>query len=43
MRDRYLDLIHHIITLTLKGEIRSKTQVYDLLAADIEPGTAELF
>ena len=43
MRDRYLDLIHHIITLTLKGEIRSKTQVYDLLASDIEPGTAELF
>ena len=43
MRDRYLDLIHRIITLTLKGDIRSKTQVYDLLAADIESGTAELF
>ncbi|MEO1589787.1 MAG: tetratricopeptide repeat protein [Cyanobacteria bacterium J06632_22] len=43
MRDRYLDLVHHIIALTLKGEIRSKTQVYDLLAADIEVGTAELF
>ena len=43
MRDRYLDLIHHIIALTLKGEIRSKVQVYDLLADDVEPGSAELF
>ncbi|MEL7502541.1 MAG: tetratricopeptide repeat protein [Cyanobacteria bacterium J06554_6] len=43
MRDRYLDLIHHIIALTLKGEIRSKVQVYELIAADIEAGTAELF
>ncbi|MEO0539350.1 MAG: tetratricopeptide repeat protein [Cyanobacteria bacterium P01_A01_bin.105] len=43
MRDRYLDLIHYIIGLTLKGEIRSKVQVYDLLAVSIEPGSAELF
>lgn len=43
MRDRYLALIDRIITTTLKGEIRSKEQVYDLLKADIEVGTGEVF
>ena len=43
MRDRYQDLIERIITATLKGKIRSKVQVYQMLQADIQPGTGELF
>ncbi len=43
MRDRYLNLIDRIITATFKGEIRSKDQVYEMLQADIDPGTGELF
>lgn len=43
MRDRYLELIERIITATLKGQIRSKNQVYQMLQADIDPGTGELF
>ncbi|MEO1400184.1 MAG: tetratricopeptide repeat protein [Cyanobacteria bacterium J06635_1] len=43
MRDRYLDLIDRIINATLKGEIRSKEQVYQMLQADIELGTGEIF
>ena len=43
MRDRYLELIDHIITTTLKGQIRSKEQVYRMLKDGIEPGTGEIF
>ncbi|PZV09641.1 MAG: hypothetical protein DCF22_18165 [Leptolyngbya sp.] len=42
MHDRYLDLINRIITATLKGEIRSKDQVYEMLQA-VSSGTGELF
>lgn len=43
MTDRYLDLIDRIVTATLKGQIRSKVQVYKMLQAEVEPGTGELF
>jgi tetratricopeptide (TPR) repeat protein len=43
MRDRYLDWIDHIVTATLKGEIRSKEQVYQRLQKEIRSGTGELF
>ena len=43
MRDRYLDLIDRIVTATLKGKIRSKEQVYQMLQAEISIGTGELF
>lgn len=43
MQDRYQDLIDRIITATLQGKIRSKEQVYQMLQAEIEPGTGELF
>jgi tetratricopeptide (TPR) repeat protein len=42
MHDRYLDLIDRIITATLKGEIRSKDQVYEMLT-EVSSGTGELF
>jgi tetratricopeptide (TPR) repeat protein len=43
LRDRYVNLIDHIVQLTLKGKIRSKEQVYQLLNDGIETGTGELF
>ncbi|MEO0533485.1 MAG: tetratricopeptide repeat protein [Cyanobacteria bacterium P01_A01_bin.123] len=43
MGDRYEALIEQIVTATLKGQIRSKAQVYDMLQAGIEPGTGEIF
>jgi len=43
MNDRYLDLINRIIAATLKGEIRSKDQVYEMLQAEVDTGTGELF
>ena len=43
MQDRYVDLIERIVTTTLKGKIRSKQQVYQMLQADITAGTGELF
>lgn len=43
MRDRYLSLIDQIIEITLKGQIRSKEQVYQMLVQEIEPGTGEIF
>ncbi|MEM7772357.1 MAG: tetratricopeptide repeat protein [Cyanobacteria bacterium P01_A01_bin.37] len=43
MRDRYLELIDHIIATTLKGQIRSKEQVYRMLKDGIEAGTGEIF
>jgi tetratricopeptide (TPR) repeat protein len=41
--DRYDELIEHIIKLTLKGKIRSKSQVLKMLQSDIEPGEGDLF
>lgn len=43
MRDRYFDLIDRIVAATLKGEIRSKEQVYQMLQAEVSSGTGELF
>jgi tetratricopeptide (TPR) repeat protein len=43
MQDRYLDLINRIIAATLKGEIRSKDQVYEMVQAEVSSGTGELF
>jgi hypothetical protein len=43
LRDRYLELIDQIVQTTLKGNIRSKEQVYQLLLKGIEPGTGEIF
>lgn len=43
LRDRYLSLIDQIVQTTLKGNIRSKEQVYRLLVDGIEPGTGEVF
>jgi tetratricopeptide (TPR) repeat protein len=42
-RDRHLALIDEIVQLTLKGKIRSKEQVYRMLAEGVEIGTGELF
>lgn len=42
-RDRYLALIDQIVTITLKGQLRSKEQIYQLLVQDIETGTGEIF
>lgn len=43
LRDRYLALIDQIVQTTLKGQIRSKEQVYQMLAQQVLPGTAEIF
>lgn len=42
LRDRYLELIDQIVQTTLKGNIRSKEQVYQLLVQSVEPGTGEV-
>lgn len=41
--DRHLALIDQIVQTTLKGQIRSKEQVYQMLLEQIEPGTGEIF
>ncbi len=41
--DRYLQLIDQIVQMTLKGNIRSKEQVYQLLLEGVSSGTGELF
>ena len=41
--ERYFDLIDRIVTMTLKGKVRSKEQVYQMLQAEIEPGDGEIF
>ncbi|WP_448570296.1 tetratricopeptide repeat protein [Trichothermofontia sp.] len=41
--DRYRALIAQIVTLTLKGQIRSKEQVYQMLNEGVAIGTGELF
>ncbi|MBD2084121.1 tetratricopeptide repeat protein [Coleofasciculus sp. FACHB-542] len=43
LRDRYLQLIDQIVQTTLKGQIRSKEQVYKMLVKDVTPGTGEIF
>ena len=43
LRDRYLNLIDHIVEITLKGKIRSKEQVYQMLVKEIGSGTGEIF
>ncbi|MEM1171835.1 MAG: tetratricopeptide repeat protein [Cyanobacteria bacterium P01_H01_bin.35] len=42
-QERYLNLIDHIIEITLKGKIRSKEQVYQMLVKEINSGTGEIF
>lgn len=43
IRARYLGLIEQIVETTLKGNIRSKEQVYRMLVRDVSPGTGEIF
>ncbi|HEY9301290.1 MAG TPA: hypothetical protein VIQ31_33990, partial [Phormidium sp.] len=43
LRDRYFALIDEIVQTTLKGNIRSKQQVYQMLLRGITPGTGEIF
>jgi tetratricopeptide (TPR) repeat protein len=43
LRDRYQALIDQIVQSTLKGQIRSKEQVYQLLVDGVSPGTGEIF
>ncbi|MCU0570463.1 MAG: tetratricopeptide repeat protein [Oculatellaceae cyanobacterium Prado106] len=43
LRDRYLNQIDRIAQMTLKGEIRSKEQVYQMLVEQVESGTGEIF
>ena len=41
LRDRYNAFIDQIIAQTLKGEIRSKEQVYQYLVEQLESGAIE--
>jgi tetratricopeptide (TPR) repeat protein len=41
--DRHLDLIDSIVQMTLKGKIRSKAQVLQLLQDGVDPSEAEAF
>jgi tetratricopeptide (TPR) repeat protein len=43
LRDRYLGLIDEIVQATLKGKIRSKEQVYQMLLQGVSTGTGEIF
>jgi tetratricopeptide (TPR) repeat protein len=43
LRDTYFGLIDRIVSITLEGKIRSKSQVYRFLAEGITPGTGEIF
>lgn len=43
LTDRYLALIDQIVEITLKGQIRSKEQVYQMLVQNINTGTGEIF
>lgn len=40
---RYDAFIEQVVSLTLKGQIRSKEQVYQMLQTDVDPGEADLF
>ncbi|MDY7004256.1 MAG: tetratricopeptide repeat protein [Cyanobacteriota bacterium] len=42
-QERYLNLIDHIVEITLKGQIRSKEQVYQMLVKEVSSGTGEIF
>ncbi|MBI4784429.1 MAG: tetratricopeptide repeat protein [Oscillatoriophycideae cyanobacterium NC_groundwater_1537_Pr4_S-0.65um_50_18] len=43
LRDRYLALIDQVVQMTLKGQIRSKEQVYQMLQEGVDAGTGEIF
>jgi tetratricopeptide (TPR) repeat protein len=43
LRDRYVQLIDEIVQATLKGQIRSKEQVYQMLLQGVSTGTGEMF
>jgi len=43
LRDRYFELIDEIVQATLKGKIRSKEQVYQMLLQGVSTGTGEIF
>ncbi|MCD8489655.1 MAG: tetratricopeptide repeat protein [Desertifilum sp.] len=43
VRERYFALIDRIVEITLKGQIRSKEQVYQMLVDEIESETGEIF
>lgn len=43
LRDCYFAVIDQIVTITLKGQLRSKEQIYQQLLQDIEMGTGEIF
>lgn len=43
LREHYLVLIDEIVQATLKGKIRSQTQVYQMLVKGVNPGTGEIF
>ena len=43
LSERYLAFIEQIVEITLKGQIRSKEQVYQMLVEGIEAGTGEIF
>jgi tetratricopeptide (TPR) repeat protein len=43
LSDRYNNFIQDLLNQTLKGEIRSKEQVYGYLCDQLQPGTGEVF
>jgi len=43
LRDRYLALIDQIVQMTLKGQVRSKEQVFQMLQEGVDTGTGEIF
>ena len=43
LRDRYANLIDEIVQTTLKGKIRSQSQVYEMLLQGVTSGTGEIF
>lgn len=43
LADRYQSLVDDIVQMTLKGQIRSKEQVYQMLMKQVQSGTGEVF
>jgi tetratricopeptide (TPR) repeat protein len=43
IQERYINFIDQVIADTLKGQVRSKEQVSDLLIEQLEPQTGEIF
>lgn len=39
----YLELIERVVTMTLKGQIRSRQQVFQLLQTELDPGDGDRF